>query len=73
MALVALYDLLAKYSAAKKLKRQRREYEVNHEIRQAKHEAAKVEEVSTSITMSERRESDTSLEGKMTAAPFQGE
>ena len=62
------HDLLAKYSAAKWLKKQKREYVVNHEIRQAKHEAAKAEEVSASIAVSERRESDATLEGKMTAA-----
>jgi hypothetical protein len=34
------HDLLAKHAAARWLKKQRREYEVNRDIRQAKREAA---------------------------------
>jgi hypothetical protein len=63
------HDLLAKHSATKWLKKQRREYEVNREIKQAKHEAqvAKAEEVD--VIVRERQASASSTEeGKMTAA-----
>ena len=65
------HDLLAKHSAAKWLKKQRREYEVNREIQQAKHEAEKAEEVEIGIR--EREDSESSRrssteEGKMTTA-----
>ena len=53
------HDPLAKYLASKWLNKQRREYEANHEV-------AKAEEVSASVAVSERRESNARLEGKMT-------
>jgi hypothetical protein len=64
------HDLLAKRSAAKWLKKQRREFEVNREIKQAKREASKAEEVE--ILVREREGSSASQwsateEGKMTA------
>lgn len=64
------HDLLAKHSAAKWLKKQRREYEVNHEIRKAKREAAKADEaVVVGLRAREGSESSTAtVEGKMTAA-----
>jgi hypothetical protein len=39
------HDLLAKHAAAKWLQKQRREYQVNRDIRQAKREAAKTDDV----------------------------
>lgn len=64
------HDLLAKHSATKWLKKQRREYEVNREIRQAKREAAKADEVVVvGLRAREGSESSTAtMEGKMTAA-----
>lgn len=68
------HDLLAKHSATKWLKKQRKEYELNREMRKAKHEAANAAEVEVSIR--ERQASDASdaskrtstEEGKMMAA-----
>jgi hypothetical protein len=39
------HDLLAKHAAARWLKKQRREYEVHRDIRQAKREAAQADDV----------------------------
>lgn len=64
------HDLLAKHSASKWLKKQRREYEVNREIRKAKHEALKAKE-DADASLSSRRSSEATLEGKM-AAVFAG-
>jgi len=65
------HDLLAKHSASKWLKKQRREYEVNREIRQAKHEALKAKE-DVDVDLSSRRSSEATLDGKM-AAVFAGQ
>jgi hypothetical protein len=64
------HDLLAKHSASKWLKKQRREYEVNREIRQAKREALKAEQTAD-VSMPSHRSNEATLEGK-TAAVFAG-
>lgn len=62
------HDLLAKHSPAKWLQKQRREYEVNREIRLAKRDALTAEEVAVRERSGSESSTAAAEEGKMTAA-----